>query len=257
MSAARALFSDLIDYAGLFPPAALDARTALGNYASYKQHAHAWMLGRFVMPAPLLGKEPTPDRISLVVQGDGVELPPLPDQVESLEVAGSLARDPGRTVFQEIDWRDDFESLMPRQGGVKLRTGGLTPESVPTAETVVRFLQAAARRPLKIKFTAGLHVPVPNDDPRVGARMHGFLNLFAVALGVYRGGGNPLELADFLRDADYADFTLTRHEFRAGPLSFGQEEIRKLRSNWVISFGSCSFHEPVEHLESHGFLQHV
>ena len=257
MSAAKALLANIIDYAGLFPPAALDAQTALDNYNLYKNHPYAWMLGRFVMPTSLLGKAPAPDRITIVVKGESVELPPLPIQVECVEVDGSLARDPGRTVFQEIDWRGDFDRQMPERGGVKLRTGGRTPETVPPAEAVVQFLKAAANRRLQIKFTAGLHVPVPNDDPSVGARMHGFLNIFAAALAAYRSVKSDDELLFVLGKAGYADFALTPEEFRAGPLSFGVEEITTLRSNWVFSFGSCSFLEPVEHLESHGLLQYV
>jgi hypothetical protein len=257
MSALRALLSDILDYAGLFPPAALDAPVALGQYAAHRAHPHAWMLGRFVLPASLLGEVPLPDRVTLVVKGENVELPELPPQVESVEVAGSLARDPGRRVFHEIDWRGDFESNMPASGGVKLRTGGLTLDAIPPALTVVRFLQAAARRRLPVKFTAGLHVPVPNDDPAVSARMHGFLNILAVALAAYRGDGGEQRLASLLSEAGYDDFQFTRTHFHAGPLSFKTEDVARLRERWVTGIGSCSFLEPVEHLERHGFLQHL
>ena len=35
MKALRALLTGIVDYAGLFPPAALDMTTAVRNYASY------------------------------------------------------------------------------------------------------------------------------------------------------------------------------------------------------------------------------
>jgi hypothetical protein len=46
----RALLSGIIDYAGLFPPARLDMHAAVRSYASYGASAHAWMLGRMIVP---------------------------------------------------------------------------------------------------------------------------------------------------------------------------------------------------------------
>ncbi len=50
----RALLTELIDYAGLFPPARLPLDQAIRNYARYRQGPDAWMLGRFVIPAARL-----------------------------------------------------------------------------------------------------------------------------------------------------------------------------------------------------------
>jgi hypothetical protein len=50
----RALMTGAIDYAGLFPPAALSMRDAVGNFARYRSSSHAWMLGCFVVPAARL-----------------------------------------------------------------------------------------------------------------------------------------------------------------------------------------------------------
>ena len=45
------LLEHLIDYAGLFPPAKLDMGPTLANYARHRGSAHAWMLGRLIIPA--------------------------------------------------------------------------------------------------------------------------------------------------------------------------------------------------------------
>ncbi|MDZ5710717.1 hypothetical protein UFB30_00730 [Jeotgalibacillus sp. HH7-29] len=50
MPSTKAYFSQIIDYAGLFPPAQLSLDQAIRNYAGYQQNADAWMLGRFVIP---------------------------------------------------------------------------------------------------------------------------------------------------------------------------------------------------------------
>ncbi len=252
MSAINAFLDGILDYAGLFPPARLDLPTALGNYDFYRRHPRASMLARFVLPLELLPKaEPLPDRIALVCRGEALHLPELPPQVEAIEVAGSLAAPSGLPVFHEVDWRGSLPNRFPTAGGVKLRAGGLTPDTIPPPQAVESFLLEAARRALPIKFTAGLHSPVPHVDPEVGGRRHGFLNLFAAAFAAYSG---ETDLAGFIDAASWGDFQFTDTHFHAGPFSFTLDEIVTLRRKFVISFGSCSFLEPIEHLERHGFL---
>lgn len=50
----RALLDDIVDYAGLFPPADLPLDTAIWNYARYRRTPEAWMLARFVLPVARL-----------------------------------------------------------------------------------------------------------------------------------------------------------------------------------------------------------
>lgn len=47
---------EIIDYAGLFPPADLPLDTAIRNYAGYKKADDAWMLSRFIIPASRLSE---------------------------------------------------------------------------------------------------------------------------------------------------------------------------------------------------------
>lgn len=51
----RALLHDIVDYAGLFPPADLPLDEAIHNYMQYRQEYERWMLGRFVIPVGRLG----------------------------------------------------------------------------------------------------------------------------------------------------------------------------------------------------------
>ncbi len=55
-SSVVALMSNLIDYAGLFPPAKLDMPTTVRNYADYLSSPEAWMLGRLLVPAGRLNE---------------------------------------------------------------------------------------------------------------------------------------------------------------------------------------------------------
>ena len=49
-----ALTSNLIDYAGLFPPAKLDMSDNVSNYSKYLSCNESWMLGRLIIPAARL-----------------------------------------------------------------------------------------------------------------------------------------------------------------------------------------------------------
>jgi hypothetical protein len=50
------LLGDLIDYAGLFPPAKLPLEESIRNYARYRRSNEAWMLSRFICPVARLGE---------------------------------------------------------------------------------------------------------------------------------------------------------------------------------------------------------
>jgi hypothetical protein len=56
MNALEILLGEAVDYAGLFPPAALGMAEAARNFAEYRGGAERWMLGRFVAPAARLGE---------------------------------------------------------------------------------------------------------------------------------------------------------------------------------------------------------
>jgi hypothetical protein len=76
----RALLSEVIDYAGMFPPARLSLDESICNYARYRQERESWMLGRFICPVARLAelepyleklfhKPPTPFGISALGRG--------------------------------------------------------------------------------------------------------------------------------------------------------------------------------------------
>src|SRR4051812_15545083 len=52
--ALETLLAGLVDYAGLFPPAAEKMRKALENYAGYLEGGDARALGRFIVPVSRL-----------------------------------------------------------------------------------------------------------------------------------------------------------------------------------------------------------
>src|SRR5438034_1113104 len=55
-SSLRALLTNVVDYAGLFPPAKLALERAIRHYARYRQNPDRWLLGRFIIPAARLAE---------------------------------------------------------------------------------------------------------------------------------------------------------------------------------------------------------
>jgi hypothetical protein len=82
VDARAALLGEIIDYAGLFPPASLDLPEALAAYGAHLECGDAALLGRFVLPAARLDElapwldgpwhAGRPLRLSLLVAPDGI-----------------------------------------------------------------------------------------------------------------------------------------------------------------------------------------
>jgi len=51
MSAIKKLLTEIVDYAGLFPPAKLPIEEVVMNHEAYLGSAHNWMLARLILPA--------------------------------------------------------------------------------------------------------------------------------------------------------------------------------------------------------------
>lgn len=267
MQARRALLEGILDYAGMFPPEALPLEEAVRRYAEHRRHPHAWMLGRFVVPAARLAEvEPDGPWPLSVLCGRGAEwLPGLRDEVRQVQefldrhpscrlgavelafgepLEQGLALLPaGVPVFCETGWAGDLESTVARLAaagaGWKLRTGGVAPQDHPATERLAEALAAASRHGVPVKFTAGLHGPVRHEAPQVGCRQFGFLGVFTAAM---LDADREAVLEETSLEAFHLDGEL---RWRHHALTAEQVAARRAR---VVSFGSCSFLEPVEAL---------
>jgi hypothetical protein len=76
----NALLTEIIDYAGLFPPSELPMSASVKNFSQYIKGKNSWMLGRFVVPvarldefsseAATLFTKKNPWRVSLLSTGN-------------------------------------------------------------------------------------------------------------------------------------------------------------------------------------------
>lgn len=235
----RALLTGLIDYAGLYPPAGLPLPEVLEGYKRYLVSPEHWMLNRLVLPAAKLPDAELHEgwRVTLLVEGEPGTLPP---QVETLET--KLPQRLSLPVYCEAPLAG-----IPLGAFAKVRTGGLTPEAVPSSDSLADFLCEAAAHRIAFKATAGLHHPTPRDS------MHGFVNVFAAAAYAWHRADRPLVL-DILEDADPALFRFLDAGLYWRDRVITTAEITLARRDFAHSFGSCSFEEPIADLRALGWL---
>jgi hypothetical protein len=193
------LLTNAIDYAGLFPPAALDMATAVRQYAEYRSSPDAWALGRFVVPVarlgelereagPLAPKDPAePWRLSALLGPSAAgELEALGEfncrhaahgatalladvveaRADSVEAIDRLLAGLPRWVqaYVEIPLDRDpvplVAAIARHEARAKARTGGVTADAFPSAADLARFLRACTAAGVPFKATAGLHHPL-------------------------------------------------------------------------------------------------
>ena len=249
------LLDGLIDYAGLFPPASLSMEKAVANYETYRRGPHSWALGRFVVSAERLAEVPRTFSVSVLASPDSMPA------VDVVEVKAGSAREilridevrGARTVYVEIQDDALLDAIAARGLRAKIRTGGVTPDAIPSADRIAAFIRGCRDRNIPFKATAGLHHPIrcvrpltyAADAPR--ATMHGFLNVFiAAALPQF---ATQILMEDNPRAFTFDDGGLWWHDLRVP-----SEELARLRQEIAISFGSCSFEEPIEDIKELGWL---
>jgi hypothetical protein len=290
MSAAQALLGRILEYAGLFPPASLEIESALRNYQRYAETDEFWLLGGFVLPASRLAEfagafervwgseRERPWTLSVVCAGENADDVRAIEEFQqgavfigSLEAKAADAR-AAKDVLERLPAaRARYVEFPPERAGevlpvlaeygarAKLRTGGLTADAIPPVEKVAQFLLACGRERVAWKATAGLHHAVRGvraltaepGSPR--AATHGFVNLFlAGALTFF--GADERALVKTLSEEDAAAFKLDDDVIRWHDNVLIADQMEQVRSEFAISFGSCSFEEPVEDLKAMGWV---
>lgn len=294
----RSLLAGLIDYAGLFPPAALDMRTAVKKFAAHRKSPHALMLARFVVPTSrldefaterakirdrshwglsvLFGTDLDEDRrrVDAFIAEHGhlatVEsLEYRPGSFEDIGSAGAILG--GIDTFFELPYREDpapwmaavrtTQSAGGALRGAKIRTGGVTPDLIPSSADVARFLAAARDAGLPFKATAGLHhplrgeYPLTYEDDAPTALMHGYLNVFLAAAALHAGRLDQAGAERLLDETDASNFRLGRRGVTWKGREIPELGLAASRDSFAVSYGSCSFDEPVDELVDMGWLE--
>jgi hypothetical protein len=137
--------------------------------------------------------------------------------------------------------------------GAKIRTGGLEAAAFPSPDQVASFLIAAREAGVSWKATAGLHHPLRRFRQEVGTKMHGFLNVFCGAALAF-AGRDEATLVRILNEEEAAAFRFTDDAFTWRDHRLDRASLARARAEFALSFGSCSYLEPVEDLKALGLL---
>jgi hypothetical protein len=297
VGAVGVLLRDLIDYAGLFPPASLAMAPSVTNYDAYLRSEWSWILGRFIVPVARLGEFeeafaglPTPTsgtgftnwRLSVLLGSD-----PISDVARIREFKARMASSSSgrRAVVDAVEVKVASPEEVKRLSGIipaelatyfevplsssaesiagvagcgrraKIRTGGETADKFPAPENVIEFIRLCWAANVPFKATAGLHHSLRSvhrftyqlESP--SGIMHGFVNVFLAA--AFLRAGMETKVAVQLLDEQSAGafhFDLDGAGWRQHRLS--RDEIAEARQGFAVSFGSCSFMEPIDDLRS-------
>lgn len=154
----------------------------------------------------------------------------------------------------------DLLATVARVGArAKVRTGGVTPQAFPSTASLARFIHACARAKVPFKATAGLHHALRaeyrltyEDDSGRGV-MFGFLNLF-LATALARNGMGERETCDILEESSSAAFRVDDGAISWRDHRLDRHALGRSRES-MVSFGSCSFTEPIAELQSLRWLE--
>jgi hypothetical protein len=288
----RILLTEIIDYAGLFPPSNVGMTSAVQNYANYLTGKNAWMLGRFILPVSRLNEFlPEADsvfdakiwRLSVIADDD---LPQTLNQIlsfnqlnsdkfviDTLEIKVGEASEiteaakiipKNITAYFEIPPNDilsDFvTALALTKQRAKIRTGGTTQEAFPPTDAIIKFIRICTALNIPFKATAGLHHPVrcikplTYEEDAPNGMMHGFLNLFLSACFLRQSVNNSF-VHKLMNETDAKNFGFTDEAVSWKEQSVATGIITAARTKNAMSFGSCSFLEPIEDLVSLNIYQ--
>ncbi len=236
---------------------------------------------RDLSPAPDSIEEPWVLSVLLARPDDLEQLGVLDSRlvrVASFEVKAQTPEDVGtwvraltgrsETVYVEVSTLSDLERMIHtiHDAGLcaKIRTGGVTPEAFPSADAILGFLEACNKLNLAFKATAGLHHPLRGEyrltyEPASSCcTMYGFLNVFLAAAFV-RSEQPEIARAVLLEtnprcfsfDEDAFSF-ISGNPGEKNTVLNGVLTLQRLRATreFLHSFGSCSFTEPTQELQS-------
>lgn len=263
------LLSEIIDYAGLFPPSQLSMQETVVNYATYRSSNYGWMLGRFILPVARLDEfyecaneflpsgesEDEPWRLS-VLAGEDVNVTmrqiaefgrvhPEGVVIDTLEVKANTLSKIENTLnvlpkdisaYFEISTGEEFVDLVTAisMSGqrAKIRTGGVTNDDFPPSREIVRFVRTCMAANLPFKATAGLHHPLRCFKPLTYAP--------DAPQGTMHGFMNMLMMTAFARES-----------FRPSLL----EELMEEEFEEVFKFTESGISWRDEHFLSNGHLR--
>jgi len=118
-------------------------------------------------------------------------------------------------------------------------------KAIPDAAALIVACRDAS---VPFKATAGLHHPIRHYDDGLDTEMHGFLNIFAAAVRAAEHRLDRTDVQTILREENADNFRFLKDAVAWRDLTVSLDGVRHARDTLALSFGSCSFEEPIDHL---------
>jgi hypothetical protein len=163
-------------------------------------------------------------------------------------------------VIKGGDARGYIAALAGQGAAAKIRTGGITPDAFPSPRSVAEFIVGCAAAEVPFKATAGLHHPIRAEHPLTydpgcpRGVMHGFLNVFLAAALVKMHRLDARRAERILEETNPKAFVFTPEGVRWEGLVLDTMQLAMMRERAALSYGSCSFDEPIADLKAFGLL---
>jgi hypothetical protein len=144
-----------------------------------------------------------------------------------------------------------IREVAAHKAAAKIRTGGVTEAAIPSSARVVHFIAACNSAGIPFKATAGLHHLIRSDYPltyepdSACATMYGYLNVFLTA-ALIRKGISEAEAREVLEEQNMGAFQVADDAISWRGHKLSADDLNQTRSRFALSFGSCSFREPVD-----------
>jgi hypothetical protein len=179
------------------------------------------------------------------------------DAPQAIDAALEMLSDDLFPFFElpiDRDPRGLLAALADGQAGAKVRTGGVTADLYPSPENLARFIHACAAGNVPFKATAGMHHPLRHFSDALKVHEFGFLNVFIAGCLAMTNELSQQEIRAIL-DAQTLDaFVIDEQGIGWQSHRIDADDVEDVREEFAISFGSCSFDEPLEDLRSLGLL---
>lgn len=182
---------------------------------------------------------------------------------QEIERAATAFRDTAAQLYVELPLGGDPRPLVEAACAcgvrVKARTGGVTPDAVPPAAELARFIVVCAEVGVPFKATAGLHHPLRGDHPLTLApdapsgTMFGFINLL-LAAGLAREGAPAADVERLLEERDPSTIVFDGDGVAWRERRLETPSLARARREGATAIGSCSFAEPADELRAMGWL---
>lgn len=146
-------------------------------------------------------------------------------------------------------FNDNWAGQRYRPAAAKIRTGGLSPEAVPSSNQLAFFISACKKLGLAFKATAGLHHPFRHLDKTLGVEVHGFVNVFVATVMAQACSADLPTIVRVLDSAKLSDFMFEEDGLSWCAKKASLAQISEARQSLGTSYGSCSFTEPLADLQ--------